>query len=313
MFGGFTESDFDAYAEHKWRSNAFSLERLAVKEKLVALGRELTSTATGANGSALHSEPSTEHPALWNQKRVDAQHLFFTRARSERDELDRIIERSRSLASLIEDPSPQRSHLVLAVSIDATRLSAALRLHTDATIDRRNLQQKTRDAALRGELIRLLSTLPEPFGLAVGNLPPTPAHSLDERHLDEVLTELGQPLGPGKSRWLSLSRELSRPEVLALGAGVVAEVRDSLAALVPIFRFIAWTPDNDHIGLRKELHAEAEAKRHRGLARNDRVRVVSGIFAGRIGTVQELDPRGGLKVLIGKIPIVVDAQEVEKL
>jgi hypothetical protein len=313
VFGGFAETDFEAYAEHKWRSNAFSLERLSVKEKLVALGRELASAARAADGSPLHCEPSTEHPALWNQKRVEAQHLFFSRDRSTRDALDRVIERSRSLASLIEDPSPQRSHLVLAISIDAVRLSVALRLHSDATIDRRNLEQKTRDAPLRASLLDLLHGLPSAFGASVGTLPAIPATGLDERALAELLSELGRPLGAGESRWLRIGRELPRSEVLALGAELLTQIRTAMTLLLPLFHFVAWTPENDHIELGRELRAEAEAKRHRGLGRNDRVRVVSGMFSGRVGVIQELDAHGGIKVLIGRIPILLDAGDVVKI
>jgi len=313
VFGGFTGSDFEAYAEHKWRSNAFSLERLAVKEKLVALGRELAAVAVAADGSELHREPSTEHPALWNQKRVDAQHLFFSRDPETRNQLDHFIERSRTLASLIQDPSPQRSHAVLAISIDVARLSVALRLHTDALIDRENLEAKTRDEALRAELLATLHALPPPFSAAVGARQPSAASLLDADALESLVSELGRPLGPGQSRWLTCGRDFARAEVLAAGTRTLEQVRGALVGLLPVFHFVAWTRDNDHIGLGQRMRAEAKAKQHRGLAKNDRVRVVSGMFSGRVGLVQELDARGSLKVLVGKIPIVVDAQDVEKM
>ena len=100
MFSGFTDKDFDAYAPTKWKSNVFNRERLEVKQKLLALGKELAGSLTAADGSPLACEASVEHPALWNHKQVEAQHLFFARNEGARRELDQIIDRSRSMTTM---------------------------------------------------------------------------------------------------------------------------------------------------------------------------------------------------------------------
>src|SRR5262245_41334293 len=102
MIAGLTDGDFDAYAAGKWRSNVYNRERLEVKQKLLALGRALAPSLVGADGSPLTVEASVEHPALWNHKQVEAQHVFFSRHEEARKELDRIIERGQSLASRID-------------------------------------------------------------------------------------------------------------------------------------------------------------------------------------------------------------------
>jgi len=312
VFGGFTEGDFDAYVEHKWRSNAFSLERLGVKEKLIGLGREVASAMLATDGTALGCEPSSEHPALWNQKRVDAQHLFFSRCREERAELDRIIERSRSLASLIQDPSPQRSHVVLSVSIDAGHVLIAMRLHADATVDRHNLEAKTSDDARAEQLVGLLHALPKQFFAAIDDGTRTDAHALEAATLGTLLAELARPLAEDRPRRLTVGREYSRAEVLALGADMAVQARQARTALLPIFHHDAWTRENDYIGLGRRLHDEADAKRQRGLAANVRVRITAGVFSGRLGVIQEIDAKGTVKVLVGSMPIVLTAEEVEK-
>ena len=76
------------------------------------------------DGSPLAVEPSVEHPALWNHKQVEAQHLYFSRNEGARKELDAIIDRGKSIASMIDDPSPQRNHLFLAVTLSASRRSS---------------------------------------------------------------------------------------------------------------------------------------------------------------------------------------------
>src|SRR5512143_591156 len=105
MFAGFTSADFEAYAPSKWKSNVFNRERLEVKQKLLALGREVQGAMVAADGSPLTCEASVEHPALWNHKQVEAQHLFFSRNEGARREIDRIIDRSRPIASMLDDPT----------------------------------------------------------------------------------------------------------------------------------------------------------------------------------------------------------------
>src|SRR5687767_14003735 len=87
MFPGFTDRDFDAYAPNKWKSNVFNRERLEVKQKLLGLGKELAGSLVAADGSPLACDASVEHPALWNHKQVEAQHVFFSRNEGARKEL----------------------------------------------------------------------------------------------------------------------------------------------------------------------------------------------------------------------------------
>src|SRR6187399_440481 len=109
MFTGLGASDFDAYLPAKWRSNVYNRERLEVKQRLWALAPSLATALLGPDGAPLTAAASVEHPALFNQKQVEAQHLYFSRGEAARRELDAIIDRARGVASLLEDPTPQRS------------------------------------------------------------------------------------------------------------------------------------------------------------------------------------------------------------
>src|SRR5215467_501445 len=139
VFPGFTPRDFDAYAPQKWKSNAFTRERLEVKQKLVALGKSLVSGLVAADGSPLAIEASVEYPALWNHKQVEAQHVYFFRNEGARRELDAIIDRQRPLAALIDDPSPQKNHVFLVLTIAHDSVTTAVKIHPEADVDLRNL------------------------------------------------------------------------------------------------------------------------------------------------------------------------------
>lgn len=312
MFPGFTDSDFDAYARNKWRSNAFNRERLEVKQKLERLGKELQGPITAAGESPLLCEVSVEHPALWNQKQVDCQQLYFSRNEAARRELESILTRSRTLASLIEDPSPQRSHVFLTVTVAFDGLLVGLRLHTDATVDRQNLEVKLAEPWPRQELLELLVELPPAFVAEVGNNAPRPAAETDDDHLARMLTELGRPLPPQQSRWLTIARSVGRDAAIAAGSAITAELTASLVALLPLYRFIAWSRENDHISITDQLRKQTVKKKRRGLTKHDKVRIVGGMFAGRTGVVAEVTDKGVVRVLVGNLPIVVKADELEK-
>lgn len=317
MFPGFTAADFDAYQPKKWKSNVFNRERLEVKQKLVALGRALQGVMVAPDGSPLAVEPSVEHPALWNHKQVEAQHLYFSRNEGARKELDAIIDRGKSIASMIDDPSPQRNHLFLAVTMSEQALELSVKLHPDARVDRENLERKCDDHFEREKLLHLVRGLGD--GFRIGITPdPFAVGELDEGKLLELVAQLGKSPAPqaltlgAPQRLLYVGRSIARADALAAAGGIVDEAKRTLQALLPIYRFIAWSRDNDFVSIKETLQKEKQQRRQKGLVKNDAVRIVRGMFAGKQGVVQEVDAKGGLRVLVGKVAVKLDAEDVQK-
>ena len=318
MFPGFTAADFDAYQQKKWKSNVFNRERLDVKQKLAALGRELQGAMIAADGSPLAIEASVEHPALWNHKQVEAQHLYFSRNEGSRKELDAIIDRGKSMASMIDDPTPQRNHLLLAATLGEQALELTVKLHPDARVDRENLERKCDDHFEREKLLHLVHALGSAF--KVGVTPDLlPVAELDVGKLQEIIAALARPASPAPAlpgsaphRIFYVGRAIGRDEAITVGAGIVEEARSAFAALMPIYRFIAWSRENDFLSIRETLQKEKQQKRQKGLVKNDNVRIVRGMFAGKSGVVQEVDAKGGLRVLVGKVAVKLGAEDVQK-
>jgi transcription antitermination factor NusG len=328
-FPGLTDADFEAYAPSKWKSNVHNRPRLEVKQKLLSLGRDLAPRLVGADGSPLATEASVEHPARWNHQQVEAQHLYFSRNEEARKELDRIIERGQSLASRIDDPTPQRNHLFLALTVAHERVELGLRLHPDARVDRQNLERKCEDHFEREKLVGQLRRLPAGFTIGLAQGPIADAHEVDETRVRELLESFAapppapaSPLGafaaslpgaaPPPSRLLTIGLAVPRAEVVAAGPAFGERAAEALTALLPLYHFIAWSRDNDYVSMRDVLQRERQVKRQRGIVRHDEVRVVRGMFAGKTGVVQEIDARGGVKLLVGKLLVKVDAEDVDK-
>jgi hypothetical protein len=217
---------------------------------------------------------------------------------------------------MIEDPTPLRNHVFLAVSLTHDALELSVRLHPDAKVDRQNLERKCEDHFEREKLIGLLQRLDPSF--RVGVQPELrPVHEIDDAALSQILTVLSAPQPalqlPGTpQRLFYVGRQRQRDEALASGAQLVDQARADLVALLALYRFIAWSRDNDFVSMREALQKEKQQKRQKGLAKNDTVRIVRGMFAGKSGVVQEIDAKGGLKVLVGKMAVKVDVGDVTK-
>ena len=289
MFPGFTDRDFDAYAPNKWKSNVFNRERLEVKQKLVDLGKELAGALVAADGSPLACEASVEHPALWNHKQVEAQHVFFSRNEGARKELDAIIDRSRPMSTMLDDPTPQRNHLFLAVTIDQAHVELSLKLHPDARVDRQNLERKLGDTWEREKFLELLGALPADYRIGVTGGTFRSAREVKDGDLKDILADFAKPEAPGKTHWLVIGRPLPRADATATGQAMVELARAELGRLLPLYHYVAWSRDNDFVSMREQLKQEKQARRQKGLAKNDKVRIVRGMFSGKSGVVQEID------------------------
>ena len=311
MFAGFAANDFDAYEPRKWKSNVFNRERMEVKQKLLDLGRAVEGLLRDSDGAPLFVEASVEHPAHFNHKQVEAQHLYFSRNEGARKELDAILDRGKSMTSLFDDPSPQRNHVFLAVTLRQAGLELALRLHPEAKIDRQNLTRKLADHWERERAEHLVKSL-DGFSVGVG-AQSRPAAECDADFLAALLESLPETALPGEPPPLfEAVRSFSRDEAASAGPELSRRVGEELARLLPLYHFIAWTRSNDFSLVREQLQKEKQQKAQRGLTKNDPVRIVRGIMSGKAGVVQEVDGRGTLRVLVGKMVVKLDADDVVK-
>ena len=73
-FQGWTDADFDAYLEDKWRSNRFNLERMRTREKLETWMRTFLPSEWEETWSW---GASHDHPTIFNQKAVTHQRCFL--------------------------------------------------------------------------------------------------------------------------------------------------------------------------------------------------------------------------------------------
>ena len=236
------------------------------------------------------------------------QTLFFSRAEAAKAELEGMISRDRSMAALIEDPSPLHNHVFLYVTLDKAQVELGLCLHADASVDRKNLQRSCQEFFAREKLLGLVHGLPEGFEIGLVGQSFVPTADLDDPGLSDLVARLAEA-----GTWLAIRRSYPRDEEAVRSERFVDEATAQLAALLPLWQFIAWSRDNDQVGIRETLKQKQVKRQSKGLEPGDRIRVSRGILAGQEGSVESVDGRGRLKVRLGMLPIQLKSEDVTKI
>lgn len=244
IFDGFSGEDFDAYAPSKWSSNMFTLQRRKVKDKLDVLGKQLAGEFGNA-GLELILHLSDDHPSLWNNKKVDTQWLFFSRDTNAQRELSDIIDTEKTLAATLVDPTPLYRHIFLGVSINETALEIGIRLHHDAWVDRKNLLSILNDEEKRRGFISLCQSLPAQIGFGLHQTELTAVGNLE----GDTLQAFQNEFDTSSKGWMFLGARIARDEVVNQGADIALSVISIMSQLVPVYKYIAWSPQNDALSI----------------------------------------------------------------
>lgn len=237
-FPGFRPADFAAFLARKQRDPASNGERLLVKRKLAALGKPLAA-ALAAAGLSLEAKTSLSHPYTYNAYRVASLWVYFGR-----DEAAKRAVKRRLGAELGADVDPTYQGAILLVEIDEKRVACGLKIHPAAWWDGQNLKhrvQRTADGAK--ELTLLLNALPAGYAMTLGDW----RRRYEAGKLYEAdIRNYFEYYAPGE-RWLHLLHETPAAAAIEAGPALAERAAALLAALVPVYRFAAWSPENDHV------------------------------------------------------------------
>lgn len=277
-----TERDFDAYSADKATSKAYSRPRLEAKQRALAWARGVVARLAEV-GIPVDVHGSDEHPSIRNRHRVDCQWVFFWRDPAAREELERLLDRGRSISEVIDDPSPYTRHAFLALRIAEGEVEVCFAVHPDARVDVDNLRARLEAAGaeagapgepaasaslpLAAELTGALHALPEQFTLGVAG-----DRVACSTATTETIVAMLHRAGCGQEPlWIGWS--VPRETALQHEDILDEQLEDALVALAPIYRLVAWSRQNDHIALDRRLegveqeraraHAELEAENER--------------------------------------------------
>ena len=306
-FAGFTGADFDAYEQQKWQSNKFNLERLQVKEKLAEVGRQIADSLHAKHELQLETELSVEHPALWNQHSVRSQYVAFGRDAVARADIEGLLSKQRSMSAMLANASRLGDHVLIWLHIDNCSLEIALRLPATASVDRDNLRRRSAEFFQRERLLSMIDDCADSFEIGFDGEAMQAVRTVGDEDLQRLLGALAQ-----SDHSLVIRRTYTKDEAISAAADFVDHAAEQIGYLVPIWRYIAWAPDNDHLQIEQQRQAKQAKVQAKGLGKNDAVRIVRGMFRGRLGTVEAVDSKGGLKVRLGNMTIKLEGADVTR-
>lgn len=304
-FAGITQDMFAVYVPEKWSSNVHTLTRMRNKDGMVSLCQAIEGQL-GDRLGGLARQASDEFPNISNNKRVEAQWVFWFRDAVARQNLATFLERTPLHEKTIFNIALQDKHAVLAVTLKNDGIFVGLRLAAGASIDRRNLMAKLSQSWERERALSLLAELPNDAMVRLGDTERA-GRDIDATALQGLAEQLG-PDGPD----LTIGRQLSAEEAVAGGQELVPMLAAVLQSVLPIYRFAAWTKENDLIEVSKQLQVQ-KAQRKKDLVSfhtGDKVRFVSGLFCGKVGVVQDIDAKAQVRVRVGKMSVTVGGQDL---
>ena len=307
-FEGFSASDFDAFEEKKWGSNAFNRERLEVKLKLTALGKELK--AEFPDGLAeLEMGLTEERPSIFNQHRVRYLTLFYFRNEKERRALGGILDKAKSIADMVQDPAAHHRHINMGVRVGHQGVQAGLWLHKDAWVDWKNVVQRCSEHWERDKLGEVVEDLPESVRFGRGAGLAADAQPAKQVAPDEILGGFGNA-----EPWTVFGEGFERGDPLLESEQLTGKLTGLFSALVPLHKFIGWRRDNDFHQLKEVIKEQKEkaVRKFKSLKKGDSVRVLKGLAAGHVGVVDSVERKGVVKVRLGAMVVSLQIEELGK-
>lgn len=305
-FEGLDERAYQAFEKRKWASNLFNMERLSVREQLKALG---SLVHKGLQGDyRFHWDVTPHTPSVFNAKSVSELVLFFTRNLEEQRAIVPLLDSRISLPDQISDAGEHHRHATLGVRIDDHGCEVGLMLHSTAWLDVMNLLNRCRVPFERATFVERVRALPSGVFFRFSSREEIPASDFSGDHVDRLEEEV---LNEEFLIFLGVRYDTDGSEPRSHGfSGTCLEV---LGALLPIWEYVAWKPASDFL----EVAQESKRLRTAGesgtadLAVGQKVRVSGGVFAGRDGVITDMDHKGFVRVLVGKVSIRTDGRSLQ--
>ncbi len=303
-FTGFGPETFAAFEPRKWSSNLYNLERMAVRDQLRALGAALEGPPLADRPLAREVTPHT--PSVFNGRRVQELVLYFTRAEAEKKAVLPLLDSRLSLPEQLSDAAEHHRHVTLGVRVARDGVEVGLMLHSTAWLDVMNLLNRCRNPVDRSRFVALVRGLPAGSLSRVAPERMIPSPEFDAVHIEEL-----EEAVLNETFLIFFGRRFDAESSVLRSEAFIAPCREVLAATLALYEFIAWRPASDYLtgspftaaadqGGCKRVAEEPEVA---DLSVGARVRVTEGPFVDRRGVITELDHKGVVKVLIGKVTI----------
>ena len=235
------EGDFRAFEPHKWRDSEYNAERLVLKRKLAIIGESLRAHLK-RSGEDLTLRTSIHNPYVFNGNKVESLWLYLAPSDKAKQPLRDLLGVEFSSDT---DASYVHANLVLAVEQKSVRLG--LRVHQRAWWDTQNLKSCCSDRAGAERFASLLNGIDGEYLLTLHDW--KKEYPCAQIRWDDLLNYF-RYFEPGTHR-IHVSRTIPQGDPELEDERFYAQVAHEFESLLPVYRFILWTPQNNHLGMKK--------------------------------------------------------------
>ncbi len=311
-----TDADFEAYGEGRTRATALTKPRGDVKRRLLVWAQAVREQLA-AEGIELELAATDEHPSARNGHRVDAQSVFLFRAERAR----RAMRLALGSAAKQDEARPEAGHARIEARVDASSVSLLLWLGADARIDLESAALVFESPAMN----ELWASLPE--GACIDARPALSSRARKAGDLE--VEQAAQMAKDALDAEVPLVIGLRAPRARATQPKALEPFFDAAIALGRFMSAVAWSPERAAARARaprerpsrrarraarperpEPRSSEARARSETSIDRGARVLALAGPFAGQSGVVQELDGKGGARVLFGLLAARVELRDL---
>lgn len=235
----FVDGDFHVLSPALARDPQYNDRRLALRRKLLALGKHFAERAALA-GVELDVRTSLHNPHAFNHNQVKRMWVYACRAKKEKTRLKQTLG-----ADLAKDLDSAYRNAYLCVALEHDVLEVSLRIHADAWYDGQNLKNRVKREGT-AVWMTLLNALPEGFRLRLHDWKGDwTCGKLTRERLEEYV-----------KFYVPAEHASFVEQRFAAPSGARAAVLDprmperlvaSLDALLPLYRFSAWSKESDFL------------------------------------------------------------------
>ena len=300
-FEGLTQENFQAYTEDKWSSMVHNLTRMKAKDTLSKLVKALVD-GHQLKFNAMVAGSSDEIPNITNGKQVDAQWFYWYRDKSQRDSLNKILDRLELSSDTVFQTSPQDKHIVIGLKLSETALEVGLFIAPTASVDRRNLRARLEQSWGKEKAAESCKSHGDGLKLFFHDLE-VELSQISDANLDAITEHLAND----SKETLFIGRRFLADEATESGTQIVETIAALITPLEALYKFFAWSRDNDSIDVAKEIEVQKKVQREKASQHKvgDKVRITTGLLAGKRGIIESLDGKGKAKVSVGLMSMQV--------
>jgi len=234
----FTDGDFHALSQSCARDPQYNDRRLELRRKLLSLAKVAGERAAGV-GVALEPRTSLHNPHAFNRMQVRRMWAYLCRGKPEKKRL-----RAALGAELGKDLDAAYRNAYLCAAVESESLEVSLRIHADAWFDGQNLVNRVKAEGL--DRWRTLLNERTGYRLQLADWKGEwTCGSLTRERLEEFL----KYYKPGEHS-LVVGQTLPAPpggRALATSPEMPERIVGELLALVPLYRYGAWSTESDFL------------------------------------------------------------------